>query len=164
MTPPVGKLPGTCRMKCPKSMTCHSIQKIKAIRSMSQRSALAPASCHANCQCDIGVTTINHQIPTNCAMLSTGRKSLVASCIGCLAKACKSWSPEMALLGVTANQVANCFWTRRFNSPLSTYNVITCHRIHPNFIFDLTFPYVPCSLKFPWPRTHSTNQLSSIVP
>ena len=35
------------------------MRKIKAIRSMNQRSALAPASCHSNCQCDVGVTTIN---------------------------------------------------------------------------------------------------------
>ena len=68
------------------------------------------------------------QIPTDCDMLSTRRESWVASCIGCLAKACKSWSlvrngvsPEMALW-VTANQVANSLWTRRFNSPSSTCN------------------------------------------
>ena len=99
-----------------------------------------------------------HQIPTDCAMPSTGRKNLVASCIGCLANACKSWSlvSQWRIAGdglvVSHSQPSSQLSS---DTPLQFSNVITCHRIHPNLILLSHTFHVP---------THSTNQLSPIVP
>ena len=166
MTPPVGRLSGTCRMKCPKSMTCHIMQKIKAIHSMSQRSALAAASCHANChvtmELQLSISPNPHRL---CHaeweeklrgllhwLLGQGLQILVAG-----AQRRIAGDGLVVSHSQPSSQVSS-------DTPLQFSNVLTCHRIHPNLIFDLTFPYVPCSSKFPWPPTHSTNQLSSMVP